>query len=460
MRNVTNTQATHARALHRSTLTAAILTGIGLAFAGAPVLASDDASLTWNGVTLYGTVDIGIAYQNHGAPLSQDFYPGLEYAVAKNSNKSITTLAPSGLSQSKIGLRGNEPLNDEFAFIFNVEMGFNPTSGKLADAPASLIHNNGVPLTQQTAAGDGARAGQLFNGPAFAGFSSKNYGTLSAGRNNTVLLDTVNKYYPMNASYAFSPLGYSGLTAGGGNTELTRLDDSLKYNFKRDWFRFAALYQFGKSDGSPGEAWQGNIGFDYAGFSVDGVYARKKDAISLSSLSAAQLATPGVPHDSLSATISDNESWTLAASYTNGPWKVSGGYEAITFSNPSLKITSPFSGLGGYYISFLNNTAFPRDKDFSVTWVGLKYNITKDFDITGAWYYYDQTAFGAVKCSTSAAGNCSGNEDFWSLRLDYRFNKRFDVYAGAMYSKVSDGLANGFLNDSTTTVMTGFRFNF
>jgi predicted porin len=283
---------------------------------------------------------------------------------------------------------------------------------------------------------------------------------LTVGRHNTVLLDAINKSDPMNASYAFSPLGFSGLTAGMGDTEDARLDDSVKYNFKYDMFRFAALYQFGKTDSSPGEAWQGNIGFDYAGFSVDGVWGKKKDAIALGSLSAAQLALPGVPHDSLAATISDNESWTIAGSYTNGPWKASAGYEHIKYENPSLPITAPFTGLGGYYVSIVNNTGFPRAKDFAVSWVGLKYNVTKDFDITGAWYYYDQSAFGAVKCSTAAAGNCSGSEDFYSVRFDYRLTKRFDVYAGAMFTKVSDGLANGYLHTSNVNTMAGFRFNF
>ena len=40
-------------------------------------------------------------------------------------------------------------------------------------------------------------------------------------------------------------------------------------------FHAAAMYQFGKSDGSPGESWQINGGFDYAGFSVDAM-GRKK----------------------------------------------------------------------------------------------------------------------------------------------------------------------------------------
>jgi len=460
MSNLVGNKSTHVRAPRNSVLSTAIFAGIALAGFGSAACAADDTSLTWNGITLYGTVDIGVAYQNHGAPLSQDFYPTLQYMVGSSSNKSITTIASSGLSQSKVGIRGVEPLNDDLSFVFNAESGFNPTSGKFADGPKSLINNNGIALADRKSAGDGSRAGQLFNGQAWGGFSSKTWGTLSIGRHVTLFGDNTSKYDPMNGSYAFSIIGYSGLTAGMGDTQDVRLDDSVKYTFKHDWFHAGAFYQFGKSDGSPGEAWQLGAGFDYAGFSVDALWGEKKDAIAAASLSAAQLALPGVPHDSLAATISDNEGWQIAGSSTGGAWKATGGYEDITFSNPSLPVAPGFSGLGGYWISITNNTAFPHDKKFDVTWLGLKYNFTKDFDITGAWYYYNQDAFGAVKCSDNRASNCSGNEDVWSMRLDYRFTKRFDVYAGFAYSKVEDGLSAGFLNDSATTLMTGFRFNF
>ena len=120
-----------------------------------------------------------------------------------------------------------------------------------------------------------------------------------------------------------------------------------------------------------------------------------------------------------------------------------------------MPVAAGFSGLGGYWISITNNAAFPHDKKLDVSWLGLKYNFTKDFDITGAWYDYNQDAFGVVKCSDNRAGNCSGNEDVWSVRLDYRFTKRFDVYAGFAYSKVEDGLASGFLNTRRCTPMDG-----
>jgi predicted porin len=444
----------------RSLLSVAVLAGISLAGFCTIAQAADDTSLTWNGITLYGTLDAGIAYQSHGSPLSQDFYPTLNYMIAPNSNKSITTVASNGLSQSKVGVRGNEPLNDEFSFIFNLEMGFNPTSGKLADAPKSLINNNGVALADRKTAGDGSRAGQFFNGAAFGGFSSKDWGTFTFGRQNALFLDNIVKYDPMNASYAFSIIGYSGVAGGMGATEDARLDDSVKYVFKHDIFHFGAMYQFGKSDGSPGESWALDAGVDYAGFSVDAAWGEKKDAIAAATLSAAQLLLPGVPHDSLAATISDNEAWQIGASWTGGGFKASGGYEHIDFSNPSLPVAAGFAGLGGYWISITNNVAFPHDKTLQIWWAGLKYNFSSDFDVTGAWYGYDQNAYGVVKCSDNRAGNCSGNEDVWSLRFDYRLTKRFDVYAGAAWSKVSDGLSSGFLNTSTTTVMGGFRFNF
>ena len=442
----------------KSLLAAAVLACFATAGVSTSAYAADDGSLTWNGVTLYGIVDVGVAYQNHGAPLSQDFYPGLEYIIQKSSNKSITSVAPNGLSQSRVGLRGNEPVNDEFSFIFNLEMGFNPQSGKLADAPRSLINNNGVALADQKTAGDGSRAGQLFNGQALAGFSTKDFGTLTLGRQNALALDNIVKYDPMNASYALSIIGYSGVAGGLGDTEDARLDDSIKYTYKYDMFHLGAMYQFGKNDSSPGEAWEVDAGFDYEGFSVDGLWGQKKDALSLGSLSAAQVET--LPLNSLTATVSDNEAWQLAASYTTGPLKAYIGYEHIDYSNPSLPVAAGFAGLGGYWISVTNNAGFPHDKILQISWGGLKYMITPDFDITGALYHYDQNAFGAVHCSNASAANCSGSEDVYSVRLDYRLDKRFDIYAGLQSSKVSDGLANGFLNTSAYTTIAGFRFQF
>jgi predicted porin len=400
-----------------------------------------------------------VAYQPHGTPVSQDWGNGLNYLIAKASNKSITTVAPNGLGQSRLGVKGKEDIMDELAFVFTAETGFNPQSGNLADGPKSLIHNNGVPQAEQRSAADSARAGQVFNSQVYGGLSSTTWGTLTFGRQNSLLLDSIGKYDPMGGSIAFSLLGFSGTTAGGGDTEDTRLDNSIKYVYKYDIFHAGAMYQPGKTDSSPGEGFQGDVGVDYAGFSIDGVYARKKDAIALASLSAAQLVT--LPQNSLAATISDNESYTIDGSYTAGPAKFFAGFEHIKFENPSLPILSPFSGLGGYFISVISNTAFPNDKILKSSWVGARYSFTQDWDLTGAWYHLDQNSFKAGdSCSNTSSAQCSGTENVYSLMTDYRWTKRFDTYAGVAFSKVSDGLANGFLHTSTADPMVGFRFKF
>jgi hypothetical protein len=40
---------------------------------------ADDGSLTYHGITLYGTIDMGLAYQSHGTPLNGSAGLGLEY---------------------------------------------------------------------------------------------------------------------------------------------------------------------------------------------------------------------------------------------------------------------------------------------------------------------------------------------------------------------------------------------
>jgi len=45
-------------------------------------------------------------------------------------------------------------------------------------------------------------------------------------------------------------------------------------------------------------------------------------------------------------------------------------------------------------------------------------------------------------------------------RADYRFNKHFDAYLGAMYSGVHDGVASGYLNTTNINPTVGVRYKF
>ena len=446
--------------------------------APAPATKAEDSSLTWKGITLYGIVDIGIQNDTHSAPFSDYFPPGSASLVQKNNYDSPTGVTPSNLSQSRIGISGNEPLVGDWAGVFRFETFFNPQSGDISDACKSVALNNGKALTAQYVGVDSSICGQLFSGVAMAGFASPTYGSFTFGRNVTLLADGIGKYDPLAASNAFSLIGFSGTAAGGGDTEDRRLDQSVKYYAKYDWLHLGALYQFGSANGSVNTGYQFQIGAEYAGFSIDGYYFKKYDAVGIASLSAAQVSaiqtgtcTAAVTtgcwpiSNSVAATISDNQTYSVMASYAfpGSPLKVYGGYERISFDNPTNPLPAGTLTIGGYILAVTNTAAFANEKVLEVYWAGVKWGITPALDLMAAYYGYNQDAFATganAGCSTTANAGCSGTETVMSLVLDYKLSKRFDVYAGSMYSGVQDGLANGYLYKTNIATTAGLRFRF
>ncbi|HXL96951.1 MAG TPA: porin [Steroidobacteraceae bacterium] len=433
---------------------------------GAP--AAPDNSLTMYGITLYGTVDIGLQYETHGVPISDYFPAGSESIIQKNSNHSVLGATPSNMSQSRIGLSGAEPLPGlgDWQGVFKVETFFNPQSGEIADALKSQVLNNGRALAVQTTNVDSSVAGQAFQ-QAFAGFSSKTFGMLTFGRQNTLLADGIAQYDPQMASQAFSLIGFSGTAAGGGDTEDRRLSSSLKYVEKYNGFHVGAEYKFNGATGGANSAYEFQLGADFAGLSVDAFYVYVRDAVATAALSAAQVTELPVlgfsPSNSLASTISDNRSYGIMATYNLGVPKVYAGYEHINFANPRTPLAAGFDDIGGYKLAFVNNAAFPHAKVLQVFWAGVKLAVSPKLDLTGAYYGYRQNSYGigaSAGCSSTLAATCSGAENAVSASLDYRFTKRFDAYAGLMWTWVEDGLASGFLNKSTVDPTIGIRFRF
>ena len=237
-------------------------------------------SLTWNGITLYGLVDMGVTYQNHGAPLSSTAGLGLNYLISKNSNGSYFGVGGNALSSSFVGLKGNVELTEGLNGVFNLQTGFNPWSGKLSDGLGSIVQNNGLAIGQQNTFADSAKDGQAFNVAAYAGLSSPIYGTLTYGRQSALTSDGVANYDPMGNSGAFSLIGFQGATGGGGATENRIFDNSFKYAVNVGPFRAAVETQLRAGfGGATGNAFQGQIGADYAGLSVDAIFSHVEDAI-------------------------------------------------------------------------------------------------------------------------------------------------------------------------------------
>jgi len=397
-----------------------------------------EESLTWKGITLYGVIDIGLQYDSHGAPFTP-FRPAASgNIVRQNSRESVFGFTPSNMGQSRVGLQGIEALNDEWSGVFQIETFFNPQSGEIANSLKSLAVNNGLPPDAQRVGVDGSSAGQAFQ-TAYVGLKSHHLGSLTFGRQVTLLLEGIIRYDPNYNASAFGLLGASNTYSGGGSQEDNRLDSTAKYvvNFGH-LAHLGVLYKFNGSSGSANTAVQANLGAEYGRASLDAYYSQVKSAITATSLSAAQVAKlPALGYsvsDSLAATISDN-----------------------------TPLSAGFNDIGGYVLAFVTNTAYNNSKLVQVYWAGGRYTVIPKLELTVAYYGVHQNAYGSgpqAECSTRLSSACSGSLQAFSLDADYRFNVHFDAYVGAMYSAVHDGMASGYLYTTNINPTIGVRYKF
>ncbi len=367
-----------------------------------------------------------------------------------------------------------------------------------------------------------SRTGQWDNSQGFIGVSNKTFGTLTAGRVNTLSLDAVNSYDPMGGSYAFSPLGYSGSYAGFGNTEAARVNTAVKYRVDFMNYRAGALVQWGGYDQGNGTngLYQGQIGGDFnlggGVLSLDGIASYAKDAVNVSTFTGtcavltkgpfarqvgcADTTIPtGYNNTDVMATLSNNTGVLLDAKYKWQAWTFFGSYIYIKQANPSDDYLNGFSTIGGWNVpgTIIGNKRFPTawtsynaynyNRVANVFWTGVKYAINPQLDVTGAFYYLGQNNYNfsynsttgvttPAACTTAnttylqpngnsftvtrVGGKCAGSTDFLSFLIDYRPVKRVDLYAGVMLSNVFGGLANGYQVTQTINPTVGLRIKF
>jgi predicted porin len=446
--------------------------------------------LTWQGVTVFGTYDIGGQYESHGAPTGGNGAAGIITGMNRGPQ---WLLVPNQSSQTALGVKIDEKLTDQLHFIARFETGFNSTTGELSDTLKGMQKNNGIPLNQQTVNGGGPRAGQIINGEAWVGFEDKTWGTLHVGRNNMVSTDMVGAYDPL-ASYGFSLLGYFGLLAGQGSSDTARIDQSVKYFNNYGPWRMSAIY------GNPGtnvnQFYQGTVGVVRPNFSIDLLAGHGSDIVSTFALSGAA----NLNSRFLGAKVFDSDMYGIFGKYVfdlgrNGlqdpserKFTVTGGYSRIDFSNPADGgFTAGHSTIGGYEIgpilstngstgSGVVNYAFTGgDRFVNVSFITGKYQHDAQWSAAVGYYRYDQKSYGLgvnsipgivapgfskTACSSSTFINCAGAEQVVSFRVDYDWTKNLRIYAGVAYSRVNGGFAFSYLNTSEFDPTVGMRFTF
>lgn len=444
------------------------------------------------GLTFYGTIDTGGGYETHGAPLNGDAKTGVAELISKVNDGSRWEGVPNGMSQSNFGVKFQSQFAPNWFLIGDVNAGFDPLSLKLANGPKSLVDNNNVALAKQSTNADSGRSTGLDNSRAYVGISNPTFGSLTIGRQTSFSADMAQQYDPFGGAYAFSAIGNSSTFIGGtGVTELSHDNRSIRYQGMYKGLRAGAITQIGgfEQDNNAKTAYQFDLGGDAGRLSVDAIYSYAKDAVAVSNY------TSGAPTpETLKATLANVRAGVIAAQYKWRALKVFAGYEYARLSTPSdlFGATATANGgtltLNGGYPAVVQANPYVNPKDQQVFWVGGKYRIFASLDLDAGYYYLEQNNYTnattkyntggsasktVVGCGSNLnpaitgsqpqganASACAGNENVLSGALDWHLVKRFDLYAGVMYSKVAGGLANGFIVNNNTAFTGGARLNF
>lgn len=184
-------------------------------------------------VTLYGTIDTSITYVNHA-----------------NGNKNLWALGNSSdgnLSGSRWGLKGAEDLGGGLKAIFQLESGFNPSTGASAQ-------------------GD-----RLFGRQAYVGLTAAQYGSLTLGRQYDPLIDLVQGITEDN--YFGSVFATPGDVDNYDNS--FRVNNAVKYTTPVwNGLQAATMYSFGGIAGSTGseQSYSAAVAYNNGPISLAGGY--------------------------------------------------------------------------------------------------------------------------------------------------------------------------------------------
>ncbi|MFM0113220.1 porin [Paraburkholderia nemoris] len=336
-------------------------------------------------VTLYGVLDEGINYTNNVGR-------GHVYELA------------SGYAQgSRWGLKGAEELGGGLKAIFELENGFDVSSGRL---------NQG---------------GRMFGRQAFVGLSSEPYGTLTFGRQYDSVVDYLAQT-TANGNWAGSLFSHP---YDNDNTDNSfRLDNSVKYTSPSiSGFQFGGVYSFSNDTGfANNRAYSFGGQYTYGGLLVAAAYLQADN-----------------PGNGSNGAITANDASFIAArmrvfgggiTYTFGPATAAFVYTNSNYLDPTgngyLGVT-PLVPPG----VLLNSLKYQNFE------VNGKYQISPMLFV-GAQYVYTMETYDA------SSGGVKPKIHSFGLMADYNLSKRTDVYIQGEYQQVTGDPTYSILDDAFT----------
>lgn len=208
-------------------------------------------------VTIYGIADASLRYSD-----------GLDAAYGGSSGS--TTMVNSGVNTtSRLGYRGTEDLGGGLKAVFNLESGLNFDSGTTANTS------------------------KFFDRAAVVGLGGT-WGTVTLGRQTTVLADALGPVDPLGVRFAsFNPnVGVAALSSpklgveygpAGSTSGSYRLDNSIKYTGQFNAVSIRAMHALGEQSGSASKLSSTGLGVAYESgpLSASLAYAQFKTATDL-----------------------------------------------------------------------------------------------------------------------------------------------------------------------------------
>jgi len=422
-------------------------------------------------VEVYGILDAAIGKDQHSYSIDSQFPASVNpYSAVKTSVLgSATGMINGGISDSRVGVKGSQDLGNGMKAFFTLEEGINLPTGDVNNGAAALAANGGANAGTSAAAATSLN-GQMFNRQAYAGISDEKLGSLRVGRNYAPMFDIAVAYDPVQNAQLFSPLGFSGTIGGGGGvTEDTRVDNSLKYGNKFGAFNVGGLYKFGGVAGhsSAKSGYALNAGYEAGDLGVQAAYEGFNDALSGASASAGHITTSLNPanNNQVDVTAYNTSSFMLAAKYKlNDKATAKVGFETFTLSKPTESLATATTTYYGQTVASLTNFA-GANRTTQILWIGGDYNYTEAFNLAAGVYNVstkqsdDYTATSATN-AVAKTGQASSSATYLSLLADYHYTKAVDTYVGLLYGNFSgNGFSTGYYTTNYTTAV-GMRYKF
>jgi predicted porin len=357
------------------------LSTLSLSLLGAASVAHAQSS-----VTLYGTIDTAITYVHNATPGGQSLW-------------SLGNASNGDLAGTRWGLKGQEDLGSGLKAIFQLENGFNPSTGALG------------------------QNGKLFGRQAFVGLESDPYGTFTLGRQYDPVVDMVQGITEDN--YFGSAFATAGDVDNYDNS--SRTSNAVKYvSPVFSGLQVEGMYAFGGVAGSTGsgQTWSAAAAYNNGPFSVAAGYFV-------------------ADNPSVSAKVRSNV-WGGTSDGTFDGSEINSGYVTAKSMNiarvAGQVVTGPFT----FGLSY-SNSQYKADAQSAFTSTE-KYNSGQGF------FNYQATPailLGLGYSYTKSSGNTSASYNQVSIGADYNLSKRTDVYFIGAYQHASGDT----LNDDATAVV-------